>query len=288
MLGTARLPAGPRLAVATAGRSVSTELVCGRELLWSGTWEWEVRCDGQRIEPQGPWEETCRSSDADADYLELQMHCGGGVRLDRHLLLARKDHFLFLADAVLSRRRTNLEYRGSLPLADRIHFHGAKATCEGLLKGTRARALVLPLALPEWRGTGGGGRGTGGGGRGTRDESQSLDSRPSTLDSRLSTLSYRLSAGGSCLFAPLFVDLKPRRLAKPRTWRQLTVAENLTAQPRDVAVGYRVRVGREQWLIYRGLATKGNRTLLGHNLSTEFLVARFLRRGQVESLLEIE
>jgi hypothetical protein len=101
-------------------------------------------------------------------------------------------------------------------------------------------------------------------------------------------LELRLSANGRCLFAPLFVDLKPRRLAKPLTWRQLTVAENLTVQPRDVAVGYRVLVGRAQWLIYRALATKANRTLLGHNLSSEFLVARFRRNGQVESLLEIE
>jgi hypothetical protein len=32
----------------------------------------------------------------------------------------------------------------------------------------------------------------------------------------------------------------------------------------------------------------GNRTLLGHNLVSEMLVARFDRDGEVETLLEIE
>ena len=59
-------------------------------------------------------------------------------------------------------------------------------------------------------------------------------------------------------------------------------------QPADVAVGYRVAIGRQQWLVYRSLAKPANRTLLGHNLSTEMLVARFDKSGEVESLIEIE
>ncbi len=46
--------------------------------------------------------------------------------------------------------------------------------------------------------------------------------------------------------------------------------------------------GGHQWLIYRALASKGNRTLLGHNLVSETLVGRFRRDGEVESLVEIE
>ena len=72
------------------------------------------------------------------------------------------------------------------------------------------------------------------------------------------------------------------------TWRQLTVAENLTAQSDDVAVGYRVQIGRQQWLFYRSLAACGNRTLLGHNLVSEFLVARFSKEGKVEAIVETE
>ena len=55
-----------------------------------------------------------------------------------------------------------------------------------------------------------------------------------------------------------------------------------------MAVGYRVAIGKKQWLIYRSLARPANRSLLGHNLESETLVARFDRRGEVESLIEIE
>ena len=66
------------------------------------------------------------------------------------------------------------------------------------------------------------------------------------------------------------------------------MAQSLEVQPPEVAVGYRVAVGRRQWLIYRSLAARANRTLLGHNLSSEMLVARFKWTGEVEPLVEIE
>jgi hypothetical protein len=66
------------------------------------------------------------------------------------------------------------------------------------------------------------------------------------------------------------------------------VAESLKTQSPETAVGYRVAIGNRQWLIYRSLTPPRNRTLLGHNLSTEMLVTRFTRQGEIETLLEIE
>jgi hypothetical protein len=90
------------------------------------------------------------------------------------------------------------------------------------------------------------------------------------------------------LYAPLWIDLDPKRGRKPFTWRQLTVAEERRIVPRDVAVGYRVQFGKKQWLIYRSLTPPRNRTVLGHNLATDFLIARFGRDGSVKSLIEVE
>ena len=56
--------------------------------------------------------------------------------------------------------------------------------------------------------------------------------------------------------ASLFIDLRKDRFVRPVTWRQLTVAENLSIQPADVAVGYRVQIGADQWLFYRSLAPR--------------------------------
>ena len=87
---------------------------------------------------------------------------------------------------------------------------------------------------------------------------------------------------------PYYQHFVPRRLKQEKTWRQLTVAALLEKKSAEVAVGYRIQLGRKQWLIYRSLAACGNRTVLSHNLTSEFLVARFHRDGQVETLLELE
>jgi hypothetical protein len=258
--------ADPRMTVAYPDRSVRIELGLGREILCSGVWDLEVSCDGRPVPPVSEWEQLCWLSDEDVDYLELEIQLRGGLRVQRHMALAREDHFLFLADAILGDRPAELEYRGCLPLGEQMSFQPAEETREGLLAGRRRLARVFPLALPEWR----------------------ADPRVGTLVWAERGLELAQRTRGRSLFAPLFFDLRPRRLNRAFTWRRLTVAENLRIQPGDVAVGYRVTVGKEHWLIYRSLAKAGNRTLLGHNLTSELLVARFDRDGEVEPLVEVE
>jgi hypothetical protein len=93
---------------------------------------------------------------------------------------------------------------------------------------------------------------------------------------------------GRAMCCPLFIDLKPKRAAKERTWRQLTVAEWMEVLPRDAAVGFRAQSGRRQWLIYRSLGPSGNRTVLGHNVAGEFCAGRFRNSGKFKEWLEIE
>jgi len=299
-------PSAPRLTVLHSGRSIRMELDCKRDVVWMGEWGLELRCDGEPAMPASDWEEVCWISDEDVDYLELEIEMTGGLRVQRQMLLAREDGFLMLADVVLGRRPGKLEYRGCLPLAGGIAFEGADETWEGFLVGGKRRALVLPLALPEWRcdrpsGTlvvgqdrnvALGARGSLAATDGFRGRQAAPGTRQTKVDGPLAQVEQRLElcqvAEGRALYAPLFLDLNSRRMTRPATWRQLTVAESRQSQPNDVAVGYRVMLGKEQWLIYRSLAERANRTLLGHNLSTEMLVARFHRTGEVEPLVEIE
>jgi hypothetical protein len=55
-----------------------------------------------------------------------------------------------------------------------------------------------------------------------------------------------------------------------------------------MAAGYRVQVGHDQWLLYRALDEPRNRTLLGCNVSCEFLLGRIGRSGAVKRLVEIQ
>jgi hypothetical protein len=242
------------------------ELRWDRDVFWSGVWQLDISRNGRRAKPVSEWEEVLRVSDENADYLELSADFSEGLQVERQILLARKDRFLFLADAIVAQSPGKLDYRACLPLASATRFDGAEESREGFLTGPSRRALVLPLALPEWR----------------------ADARCGSLEPTEHGLALCQPGQGRGMYAPLFVDLQPRRFREPFTWRRLTVGENLNPLPADAAAGFRVQVGRRQWLIYRSLAAKANRTLLGHNLSTEMLVARFQRNGEVDALLEIE
>ncbi len=257
---------GERLTVLYPQRHLRMELSCGKDLLLSGLWELQLRVDGRPATPESDWEQLCWVSDDDVDFLELEIEFSGGLRVQRQMLLAREDHLLLLADVVLDSRPRRLEYRGCLPLCPAVSFKPADQTREGFLIGSKRRALVLPLALPEWR----------------------ADRRPGRLVQTEKGLELHQSTRARSLYAPLLFDLDRHRMTRPMTWRQLTVAESLVIQPDEVAVGYRVAVGKEQWLIYRSLAKRANRTLLGHNLSSEMLLAQFHGSGEVEPLLEIE
>lgn len=256
----------PRLAVLYPGNSCRVELACGRDVLWSGSWALEVQLDGVAAVPTSDWSELCWVSDKDVDYLELEIELSEAVRVQRHILLSREDRFLLMADSVLASRRAEIAYRGTIPLCSGITFREACETRRGTLTGRKRRATALPLALRE-----------------RLDESAN-----GGLASTTAGLQLRQNAEGQALFAPLFFDLDRQRTIKPLTWRPLTVGQSWAVQPADVAVGYRVAIGKRQWLIYRSLTGPTYRSLLGHNLLSEMLVARFDRKGEVESLIEIE
>jgi hypothetical protein len=256
-----------RLAVGYSGRRIATELTSGSDIIWSGHCQPQVRFQGELLQPTGDWEEVCWLSDRDVDYLEVDIALGPNVRVERHMMLAREDNFLFWADAILANEPGDIDYRLALPLTQPTRFEPAKETREGMLIGSKRRGCVLPLALPEWR----------------------IDPRFGSCEAADDGLVLRQSAPRAHgMFVPMFIDLDRRRFGREITWRQLTVAENRQNVPSDLAAGYRVQVGREQWLMYRSLTPAVGRTLLSHHLLTQFLVGRFTPKGTVEVLVEIE
>jgi hypothetical protein len=256
----------PRLAVIYSGRAVHMELSVGRDVLWRGPWEFDVQINGAPASLESPWEEVCWVADGDVLYVELEASLSQNFKIQRQILLARQDSFVLLADAILGKEPAELRYRATVPLVSDIGYVPADESREGFLEGSKYRGLVLPLGLPEWR-------------------SDRRFGEVRWTDQRLELSQHTI---GKSLFAPLWVDLNRKRMLKPCTWRQLTVAQTRTIEPQDAAVGYRVQTGKKQWLVYRSLTKPANRTVLGHNLSTEFLVGRFDREGTVEALIEIE
>jgi hypothetical protein len=230
---------GMRVAGATDGR-----------MLFEGVWTASSRRDGQLLKPAGEWDAVCWFTDKDVDYVEFQLDLEGGARLERQVLLARKDGFLLLADHLQADATAALEHAWQLPLGDGLAWCGEAETRDArLADGNGDVARLLPLALPEWR----------------------VDPRMGELTQHEGALRLAQHTTARAIACPVFIDLRRRRVARPCTWRQLTVAEGLQIQPPDVAVGYRVQCGKKQWLIYRSQA------------------ARFLSpSGDVEQLIMVE
>ncbi|MFO7907977.1 MAG: hypothetical protein R6U98_35375 [Pirellulaceae bacterium] len=256
----------PRFACVFDNKDLRTELSTRGQVIWSGGTNPRLHVNGQRLAIASSWTELCWFTDEDVDYLELQADYDEGWTIQRQMLLARHDDFLLLADAVIGPEAAEIRYENRWPMADEIEFVPEDATREGYLKTVRPLCTALPLSLPEWRAAPGTGR----------------------LDMADQELRLQLDGSGQRLYAPLFIDLAPRRWVEKRTWRQLTVAERLRIQPAEVAAGYRVQLGRQHWLIYRSLAPPANRTLLGQNLCHEFVAGRFNLDGSLTELIEIE
>lgn len=259
-------PKGIALTVTDGGRHFHSELRRGLIPILTGAWEWRLTIANAEIHSTDYWTTICSETNADSAYVELELDLDGGFQIERQVFVARQDQFVFLADVLKGPAAALGEYRIRLPVAQGTDWTPAAETQDGqLVAGRRSVATVLPVCLPEWRSEPGG-----------------------TLSARDGKLELTMPLRGQRLQAAVFLDLDPRRMRKPFTWRRLTVGEALQWVPQDVAVGYRVQVGKSQWLIYRSLAPRGNRTVLGQNFSSEFVVARFRSDGTAEKLLEIE
>jgi len=261
-------PRDARLAVNYAADPLHIELSVDGVRLLAGQWQSETTCDGQPVHVVGQWERLCWESSKRCDFLEMSVELSHGLRLERQLLLARKDRVLYLADIIVSADRSPrlIKHTFGLPLDVLALWRPERETRDGVIVGKKVRAAVLPLALNEWR----------------------SDPRGGSLGEQGSRLTLSQEAYGRALCCPLFFDLDRKRSRRERTWRQLTVGESLEVVPRDVAVAFRVQTANEQWLFYRSLGPTGNRTFLGQNIAGEFSAGRFLNSGKYKEWIEIE
>jgi len=232
-----------------------------------------ITLDGQSISPTRNFEVVCNHHDHDLDYVELEMPIGEGGTLGRQLILSRDEHFLIIADCVIPPRKSRIEYQCDWPLVKKILGMEEIESREIYLRRKKIQALVMPLALPEWKAEPSSGR---------------LEIVPSTSASPKSCLRLFQVMEGAGLYAPLFFDLSPQRSKKKRTWRRLAVGENLRPVPSDQGVAFRIQSNKQQWFFYRAVASRGNRTFLGQNFQGEFVINRFSKKGKVTELLRID
>ena len=245
------------------------EVAVDDRILFAGGWQWSVAAAGRPLDAEAAWTVSCWEVDRRAAFFEIVAPLTGGMQLERQVVVLSKARVVLLADAVRPRPEGDaapqeLRYRGVLPPASGLDCAAEAETREVVVSDTGTRCMVLPLALPEWRTAGRGGF---------------------TVAADGLALEQH---GAVRLSAPLWIDCDAARIGRPRTWRQLTVADTRQILPPHQAVGFRVQAGCEQWLVYRALDLPRNRTLLGCNVSCEFLVGRVKKSGAVARTLEIQ
>ena len=232
----------------------------------------EIIVDDQAVQLTSNFELVCERHDEDVDYMELQAELSDGGMLNRQWLLARSEEFLLVADYVLPAPASKIQYRCRWPLAAGMTTLVESETREVYLQTTsssdqpqKIKALVLPLALPEWK----------------------AEPFPGQLIADADAVVLEHQFVGDALYAPLLFDLNPSRCLKKRTWRKLTVAEDRQIVSDDQAVAFRFQLSKRQWFFYRALASMGNRTFLGENVNCEFAFNRLHKSGKVSSLFEV-
>lgn len=252
----------------------------GRSLI-HGDWNLKLTIGDAAIELAEEWSCVCWQSDPDADYIELQMAGPGKLRVERMVMLSRKERFLVLADSIsgvpsadpanrgrgAGGNRQRIEYESRLPLCE-----GMTATCEGTtregrISGQRFKARLFPLGLPQDR----------------------VNSTPHELSIGGNQVVLKHVAEGEGLFAPLVFSWHPERTRVDATWQTLTVTENGQVVGPDTAVGYRLKLGDYQLMISRSLKKTGySRACLGHHTFNETVIASFDANGDVEPILMVE
>ncbi len=230
----------------------------------------QIKLDGHKVELETDFAEICWHSDEEIDYLELEADLSDGSRLQRQLLLIRGDQTAAWLDTVMTDDPHDIEYTINLPVDPAIELQPESETTEHYLRSRsdgRYHALVIPLSLPEWK----------------------LDLRENRFEqSGRSLVLEQVARERRALTVALAFDLSPSRSVRPRTWRQLTVAEHLRPVEPDVAVAFRWQFEFQQWLVYRAQGRKGNRTFMGVNVTEDFYAGRFYSNGRAEHLLQIE
>lgn len=269
LLRRAKRPPHDELSVDFSSPEIKLELRASGNLLFAGTWNWSATAAGKILTADGHWKEVGWHREKSCDYLEIELPLAGGHKLERQMFFARNELFFVVADCLFGppNAANEIHYCQTLPLAGGTSFSAADETCEGWLTANgRRAACVVPLAQPEWR----------------------SDYRHAQLKTADCKLSAEIAGHGRRLLSPLWIDIHPRRIRKPITWRQLTVGENLAAVPRDIATGYRIQCGNEQWLLYRSLAPVANRSVMGHNTYGSFVCGCVKPDGSVKDILTME
>ena len=238
--------------------------------IMSGDWDVEIFQNQKPLQTDVSWQEVCWFTDDDVDYLELECEVENVCKIQRQVMLMRDEGVVYFADALIAQTPDKWSVKSTWTISNDIELRSEPKTTEGKLvragDENQTAALLLPVAMPEWR----------------------RSPNHSRMECTGQTLTLQCDTTAKNLYNPLVMSLRGIKTTPAYTWRQLTIAEELQNQPRHIAEAYRVQVNRDQWVFYRSLTPCARRTVMGLHLNTEFYAGRFSRDdGLFEPVVEV-
>ena len=241
----------------------------GGRAVMAGEWGLDIRVDGKPVELTADWDAVSWFEDAEVVYLELQQSGVTDPIICRQLLWTRGDQQLWLADSVSTptRPESEIEVTSRLPFAAGWEFEQRKPTRELRLTRTRGETIrCVPLAFPM----------------------QATQEGPGSIRAVAGEFQIRQTGRGG-VYCPLLFDWHSPRRNAPVDWRTLTVTEDGRRLTGAEALAARVRIGPQQWLMYRNMnGSTAMRTAIGYHHNQESVIGRFTRDGEVDPLVLVE
>ena len=236
--------------------------------IFSGFWNWSVRVDDEAVAAPTTWKCSCWFLDPETVFVEIEGEDSAAIKRVRQVLLAPHERFAILTDSVTCKDpNRKVQLVTSLPLT---------AGCVCAIDGVTREVNILNgfrsvRTFPVWM---------------EDDRVQHTLGSYHEHDGQLELSG--IGRGGVTL--PLALDWHPRRVDSPADWARLTVTESRRVVKEDEAVGYRIRIGDHQVLIYRSLvAGKNSRAVLGLHTWDESVYTRVPNKpGPLEPLVEVE
>jgi hypothetical protein len=250
-----------------SGARPRVRLIAAGTLLVEGELCGEIVVEETRYDLAGAWDWCCFHSDEDGSYLELELGLTETLKIERQFFLGRGQHRLVCGETVVSGEAL-AQFRQTtiLPVATGVKLAEERTTREVRLKSKERAARLIPLHLPQER----------------------IDSTAGLIAMESAAVRRSHVGTGTGLFMALAADWHPERTKAFSQWRTLTVTEEGQKLSRDQAGAYRLRLGEEQWLIYRQIhRSTAARCVLGYHTRYETVVGRVLESGAIKELVQI-
>ncbi len=242
------------------------DVVAKNVSLFRGDWKIHLSVNGNAIQWADEWSCACWYSDEEVSFVELQQEVKQ-VKVLRQVTLLRQENMLLIADAISTEEVCRLDYNLTLPLADDWHYEADSWTREAALQHNDLRVRAFPISSPQPRVENGDGK----------------------LNVAGNEFQIHQSSNASGMFVATLFDWSKSRAKKPVDWSRITVAENSEAVSPGHAAGYRIRIGKTQWMLYHSLKQPlFPRSVLGYHTGQETIFAKFEPDGEITNIVEVE